>query len=120
VFWIVFTTDDRLEHGSTTLPEYVREHTGELDVGIFERLLDAERVLRDFPDQLLTGPGEIAQLLDASWRHEAAANQAVREQVGDPGGIVHVRLTTGTLRMCWALASTSSKRSSSKCQTGFQ
>jgi hypothetical protein len=51
-------------------------------------------VLSDLPDERLAGPGEIAQVLDAGRRDEAAADQPVGEQVGDPHGIVHVGLAT--------------------------
>ena len=36
------------------------------------------------PNQLLAGSRQVAQFLDRSRRHEAAPNQPVRQQVGDP------------------------------------
>ena len=59
---------------------------------VFERLLQALRVPRDLADQLLAGPRQVAQFLDRGRRHEAAPNQPVRQQVGDPGRVVPVAL----------------------------
>ncbi len=39
-----------------------------------------------------SGAAEVAQLLDGPWRHEARADQAVRQQIGDPHRVVHVGL----------------------------
>ena len=50
-------------------------------------------MLGDLPHQLLTGAGEIAQFLDRRRGHEAAANQAMCEQVRDPRRISHIGLT---------------------------
>src|SRR5206468_8924841 len=73
----------------------VGEHAGELDVGRLQGLLDAQGVLGDFPHELFTRAGQVAQLLHRGGRHEAAANQTVRQQVGDPGGVVDVALAAG-------------------------
>src|SRR6059036_1719964 len=42
-----------------------------------------------------TGAGQVAQLLHGRGRHEAAADETVREQIGDPGGVVDVALAAG-------------------------
>jgi hypothetical protein len=62
----------------------VGQDARDLAVGILEHLLDAQRVLRDFAHELPAGPGQIAQRLDPGERHEAAADQTVCEQIGDP------------------------------------
>src|SRR3954462_2139065 len=43
-------------------------------------------------DELLAGAGEVAQRLHVGGRHEARADQAMREEIGEPGRVVHVRL----------------------------
>src|SRR5579864_2642650 len=79
------------------LADDARKDTVELDVRVLEHLLDSHRVLRHFADQLLAGSREVAQFLDRSRRYEAAANQAVREQIGDPHRVVHVGLAAGNV-----------------------
>ena len=51
-------------------------------------------MLGDLAGELLASPREIAQLLDRRGRDEAAADQPMREQIGDPCGIADVGLTT--------------------------
>ena len=65
---------------------------GHFDVGVLERFLDAEGVLRDLAHELLSGPGDVAQILNPSGRNEATTDQAMGEQIGDPGGVVDVGL----------------------------
>ena len=43
----------------------------DLDVGVIEGLLDAQRRLRHLPHQLLSGSRQVAQLLDGPGRYEA-------------------------------------------------
>ena len=38
-------------------------------------------MLRDLADELLPGAGEVPDLLNRGWRHEAAANQTMGQQV---------------------------------------
>src|SRR3954468_5314640 len=45
-----------------------------------------------WPMQRLRGAGEVAQRLHVGGRHEARADQAMREEIGEPGRVVHVRL----------------------------
>ena len=68
------------------------DHACQLHVRVFERLLQALRVPRDLADQLLAGSRQVAQFLDRGRRHEAAPNQPVRQQVGDPGRVLPVAL----------------------------
>ena len=92
----------------------------ELDVGVLERLLEAVSVLHDLSRELLATPREIANLLDVRRWHEAATDEVVREQVGQPHRIVESDLRPGTFLTCCALASTSSNDFSSTCDTRFQ
>src|SRR5450432_44132 len=111
---------ERLDQGTTTHAEHVADDAGDFDVGVLKGLLDALRVLGDLSHKLLTGTREIAELLYGCRRHEARADEPMRQQVSDPHRVVHVGLPAGTLRMCIAFTSTSSKKFSSTCQTGFQ
>ena len=56
-----FARHDGVEHGAAALAQHVRQHAAELEVGIFQHLLDAQRVLGDLPHELLAGAGEVAQ-----------------------------------------------------------
>src|SRR5436309_1917745 len=51
----------------------------------------------DLADELLTGPGEVPQLLDGLRGDEAAPDEAVGQQVGDPRGVIHVALAAGNV-----------------------
>src|SRR6202011_1734702 len=46
------------------------------------------------PDQLLAGPQQLAQFLDLLFRHKAAADQPVGQQVGNPSRIADIGLAT--------------------------
>ena len=52
-------------------------------------------MLRDLPPELLPRPREVPEFLDCGGWDEAAPNEAVRHQVGQPSGIVHVALAAG-------------------------
>ena len=93
-FGILFAANDRLDHRASAHPHHVADDAGQLQVGILEHLLDAQRVLGDFADQLLPRARQIAEFVDRRGRHKAAANQPVGQQVGNPHGIVHVGLAT--------------------------
>ncbi len=64
-----FAGHDGIEHRAPALAQHVRQHAAELEVGVLQHLLDAQRVLGDLPHQLLAGAGEVAQLLDGLRRH---------------------------------------------------
>ena len=70
---------------------------GDLDVGVLERLLDAQRRLRHLSHQLLAGSRQVAQLLDGSGRHKAPPGQPMRQEVGQPCRIGDVALAAGDL-----------------------
>ena len=64
----------------------------ELDVGLFQRLLDALDVAGLLAADLLAGAQQRAEFLLRLVRHEAGPDQPARQQIGDPHGIVHVGL----------------------------
>ncbi len=66
----------------------------ELDVGVLQRLLQALDVTAALAHQLLAGAQQVAHLLGLLVRHEAAADQAVRQKIGQPSGVVHVGLAS--------------------------
>ena len=73
----------------------IRDHRRQLDVGFLQHRLDALRMLHDLARQLLARARQVAQLLDRLRRHEARPDQAMRQQVGDPGRVVDVALAAG-------------------------
>ena len=73
----------------------VGDYRSELQVGVFQHLLNALLVLHHLPHQLLARAGQIAQFLDRPRRNEARADQPMRQQIRDPGGIVDVALASG-------------------------
>jgi Double zinc ribbon len=97
----------------------VGENGGEFDVRVLQGFLDAQGVLSDLADELFASAGEIAQLLDRRRRDEAAPDEAVSEQVSQVASFTSL-FRPGMLRMCMALARTSSKWPSRTCHTGFQ
>ena len=83
---------ERLEHRPAALAQQLGHDAVELDVGVLERLLQPQHVARPLAHQLLAGAQERAQLPGRAVRDEAGADQAVRQQLGQPGRVVHVRL----------------------------
>jgi hypothetical protein len=55
---------------------------------------NAPRVADDLSRQFLARARQIARFLDWLWRRETRADQAVSQQFGDPGRVVHVALAT--------------------------
>lgn len=58
-------------------------------------LVDPLDVMAALAHQLLAGAGEVAELLDGGGRDEARVDESVGEEIGDPGGVVHIALATG-------------------------
>ena len=75
--------------------EDVRGDRAELDVGALERLVEPLRLARSLLDQAAPVADELALLALAAIGDEAAAQQAVAEQVGDPLGIADIGLAPG-------------------------
>jgi hypothetical protein len=63
--------DERFEHLPGRHPEDVGDHRVQLDPGVLEQLLDPLGLPGAFLDQLLAVAGQVAQLGDHRWRHEA-------------------------------------------------
>jgi hypothetical protein len=97
LFGIGLAGNQRLEDLASTGAHDVADRARELDVGVLENLLNAVGVLHDLASELLTCSREVADLLDRCWRHKAAADQPVGEQVSKPHRIVHVRLAPGNV-----------------------
>src|SRR2546427_8356746 len=58
--------DQRGKDRAAACAQDIADHTGELHVGVFEYLLDAQDVLGDLPYELLARAGEVAQLRRAA------------------------------------------------------
>ena len=85
-------SDQGLEDAAAGEAKDVGEHRIELDVGIFQRLLQALRMATAFAHELLAGAQQIPHLLGRLVGHEARPDQPMRHQIGQPGGVVYVRL----------------------------
>ena len=81
--------------GASAHAEEVADNARNLQIGVLERLLQPKAMLRDLPPELLLRPREVPQLLDRGGWDEAAPNESVRHQVGQPGGVIHVALAAG-------------------------
>jgi hypothetical protein len=58
--------------------------------GVLQHLVQPLDLPTAFLDLGLAVAGKLAQLPDRAGRHEAGPDQAVLDQLGDPGGISHV------------------------------
>jgi len=67
-------------------------HRGERHVGALQHLLDPLTVGGHLPPELLARPGQLAQRLNRRGRDEAAAYQAMGEQIREPLRVAHVAL----------------------------
>ena len=94
-FRIALAGDQGLKDGAAADAEDVREAGGQLNVRVLQGFLDAQGVLGDLTDKLFAGTGEVTQLLDRLRGDEAAPDEAVGQQVGDPSGIADVALAAG-------------------------
>jgi hypothetical protein len=118
---IVLAGDHGLDHPPTAHTHQVADHPAELDVGFFERLLEALDMPGLLANQLLAGPHQRAQFLDVFPRHEARLDQPAGQEIGDPHRIVHVRLAAGNSLDRPALTTISSNGPSLRMfQTGFR
>ena len=95
LLWVRLAARQGVEDRAATLAEHVGDHAGDLDVRVFECLLDPLRVARHLANELLPRAHERAEILDHRRRHEARADQPVREQVGEPLRVLHIGLATG-------------------------
>jgi hypothetical protein len=87
-----FAGDQRFDHPTSGQADDVGDDRVELDVGVFQRLLQPLDVTGTLPHELLTAAQQVAHLLGLLIRHKTTADQPVRQQFGQPGGIVDVGL----------------------------
>ena len=113
--------DQRLDHRPAADPGDVGDRRIELDVGVLQRLLQPLDVAGPLAHQLLAGAQQAALFLRRGIGDEAAADQAMRQQIGQPVASFTSVLRPGTFLTCAALASVSATSPSLRmCQTGFQ
>jgi autotransporter passenger strand-loop-strand repeat protein len=89
---VAHASDHGFDHAPAAGAQNVADHRVQLDVGLFERLLNALNVPRCFTHQLLAGAHQRAQFLDVFLRNKTRPDQPARQQISDPHGVVHVRL----------------------------
>jgi hypothetical protein len=82
--------DEGGEHGPARHPQDVAGHRRQLDARVFQHLLQALGLAGALLDDDLAVAGEVAQLADRAGWHKARADQAVLDQLADPGRIGHV------------------------------
>ena len=87
--------DEGLQYRAAALAQNVTDHDAELDVGVFEDLLDALGMGAALTHELLAGAGQRAQFLDRSRGHEAGTDQAMGQQIGQPHRVVDIGLAAG-------------------------
>ena len=87
--------DHRLDHPPSAYSQNVADHRVELDVGLFERLLDPLDMAGLLAGQLLACAQQRTQFLGRLVRNEARPDQPAGQQIGDPCRVVHVGLSAG-------------------------
>jgi hypothetical protein len=91
-FGVGLASDERVEDRAAADAHDVAHHVRHFEVGVLQRLLDPLRMSRQLAHELFARAREIAELLNGSRRYEAALNQSMRQQIRDPGRVVHVAL----------------------------
>ena len=76
-------------------PAQVADHTGQLDLGVFEQLLQPLHLPGAVPRNGGPGPGQIAEFPDRRRRYQRGPNQPVRAKVSQPLGVSDVGLAPG-------------------------
>ena len=92
---VAFTGDQRGEHRPPGHAEHVRGDRVQLDPGVLQRLLDPLALAGVGLDEPFAVAGQVPQLADRRRGHEAAPQQAVFEQLGQPLGVQDVALAAG-------------------------
>lgn len=87
--------DESFNHRPPRDPENVGGNGGELDPGILEHLVQAVGLSLTLGDLRLGLARELPKLPDGFGRNEARPEQAVLEELGDPGRVGDVGLATG-------------------------
>jgi len=94
-FGVRLSSDQASQDGPATQADDIRHYPGDLDVGVFEGLLNPLSVLDDLSSQLLPSTGQVPHLLDGSCGDEATADQPMGQKVRDPHGVVHIGFSAG-------------------------
>src|SRR5579875_2420415 len=81
---VALSGDQRLEHRPSRLAEDVGLHGGELDEGVFEKLLQSLPVAGTVLYELGPQPGVVPKLPDFRWRDERSSEHAAFVQLGEP------------------------------------
>src|SRR5215831_4113076 len=68
-----------------------------VDIGIFQDFLEAIHFRTMGVDQLATIPREITEVANLDGWNEAAPEESMLQEFGDPAAILHVRLAPGDL-----------------------
>ncbi len=89
---IALARHDRLQDAPAAEAQDIRNDRGELDIGLLQRRLNPLGMTNNLARQFAPRARQIAQFLDRLGRHKAGADQAMRQEIGDPGCVVGVAL----------------------------
>jgi hypothetical protein len=84
--------DQRLQHLPTRHPEHVADHGRQFDLGVFQQLLHTLVLASPLMDKGAPVAGEVPQLPLPRRRHQAWPQHAPLGQLGQPDGVLCVRL----------------------------
>jgi hypothetical protein len=98
---IALAGDQGFDHPAARQAHDIGDGRIELDVGVFQGLLQALDMPAALPCQLLAGAQQVAHLLGLLIRHKATVDQAMGQQISQPSGVVDVGLAPRHVRnMC--------------------
>ena len=84
--------DQGFDHLAARQAHDVGDDRVELDACILKRLLQTLDMPAALPHQLLARGQQVAHLLGLLVRHKTAADQAMGQQIGEPGGVIYIGL----------------------------
>jgi len=117
---VSLAVDQRVQDGAAGNTHDLGQHRAELEVGVLQRLLQPLHVAGLLAHRLLAGARACPQLLRRRPRHKARADQAVRQQVGQPQRVGDTGLAAGHVLDVRGIGGTSvNSPSDSTCQTGL-
>jgi len=93
--WVGLTFQKGGQHCATRCSQHIRCDCGQLDVGILQHFLEPVGDPSALLHETTTMPRQIAQGALLSRRDEAAAQQAVAQQIGQPFRIADIGLAAG-------------------------
>ena len=97
LFSVGLAADQGPKHVPSGYPQNVRGYRSQLDVGVFQNLLDAVGRPVFLGHQLRTMPSEVTQLPLRTLRDKAALKQPSLQQLGQPLAVLDVGLATRNL-----------------------